>query len=84
MSGEQFNPLDPTTWRLEASGTEQGQQQIARDQASPIIAQPLVYVLCVLFDLGLLGEGKTFEIPVTTPRQRISVTIKVERRMEGE
>lgn len=77
---ESFDPFDPATWRLEVAGTEQGQRQFAREQAAPIIAQPLVYLLGVLFDFGLIAEGRTFEIPVMTPSQVIRVSVTVERR----
>lgn len=80
MSGQAFNPMDPATWQLEASSTDDGQREIERQQAAVRISRPLLYILCVLFDLGLIGDGKTYEIPVTTPSQRITVSVKVERR----
>lgn len=85
MSGDTF---DPSQWEVVASGTEQGQREIERStrhaHAAQMIARPLVYILGVLFELGLLGDGKTFEIPVRTPSQQISITIKVEPRSEGK
>ena len=76
-------PFDPAEWAVLASGTEDGQRQIACDQAAAIIGQPLIYILGVLFDLGLLGTGMKYEIPVTTPSQKITVTVTAESRTEG-
>ena len=70
--------FDPSEWAVQASGTPEGQRQIAYRQALRLVGQPLVYIVGTLFELGLVVIGKAFVTKIRTPQCTYRVTLTVE------
>ena len=70
--------FDPSEWAVQASGTPEGQRQIAYRQALRLVGQPLVYIVGTLFELGLVAVGKAFVTTIRTPDRAYRVTLTVE------
>jgi hypothetical protein len=81
MSGQ---PFDPRNWQVQASGTPEGVASLNRRRAYSVIGEPLVLILGVLFELGLIANDKPFVVPVTTPQRSYRVTISVDIRGADE
>ena len=75
MSGE---PFDPRDYQTIAAGTPEGVASLNRRRAYRVIGEPLVYILGVLFELGLIANGQPFVVPIKTPLRSYRVTISVD------
>jgi hypothetical protein len=75
MSGQ---PFDSSDWQVVASGTSEGVASLNRHRAYRVIGEPLILILGVLFELGLIANGQPFTVPVKTAQRSYQVTISVD------